>query len=771
MARGTVELRVRGTVQGVGFRPAVWRLATELALDGDVLNDGEGVLIRLAGPRRAIKEFEARLPVEAPKLARIDAIERRTVGGPIDHDGFRIAASRGGIVATAIVPDAATCAACLSEIAMPGERRFRYPFTNCTQCGPRLTIIESAPYDRATTTMRGFAMCPACRTEYLDPADRRFHAQPIACPICGPRLALSHVDGRATDASDPIVATAELIATGGIVAVKGLGGFHLACNATSQAAVSELRRRKRRAGKPFAVMMRDLAMVGRHCVLGPLEAMLLSAPEAPIVVLEAAGCGLADAVAPGLPNLGVMLPHTPLHHLLMQALGRPAVMTSGNMSDEPQCTDGADARVRLGAIADAVLDHDRSIVGAVDDSVVRVMAGRPAILRRGRGHAPAPIRLPAGFDRTPPVLAMGGELKAAFCLTTRGEAILSHHMGDLESAPTFDAYRLALDRYRHLFDHTPRIVVVDQHPEYLSRKLGESIAEAEGLVLTEVQHHHAHIAACLADNGVALDAEPVLGIALDGLGYGDDGTIWGGEFLLADYRGFRRVGSLEAVAMPGAARAIHEPWRNTLAHIVASIGWDAFEAQLAGTPLHRRFTDKPVVAITSMIRSGLNAPLASSCGRLFDAVAGALGIAFDGQGFEGEAAARLEAMAGARANGAVYPFRFAREQGGLYRLSAGPMWRALVADLAKGTPAGVVATRFHHGLSAALSGMATMLRREHHTGVVALSGGSFQNKLLLESLKGLLEADGVHVLIHAMVPANDGGLALGQAAVAGARSL
>ncbi|MDQ3560659.1 MAG: carbamoyltransferase HypF, partial [Pseudomonadota bacterium] len=471
MASRSIELRVRGMVQGVGFRPNVWRIATELELSGEVLNDAEGVLIRLSGSAAAIEEFGRRMIDEAPPLARIDTIEESVDCKPAAYQGFRIACSRPGPMATAIVPDAATCVACLAEVSSPSERRYRYPFTNCTHCGPRLTIIEAAPYDRANTAMRGFEMCADCSAEYADPADRRFHAQPIACPRCGPRLTLSTIDGRPVDALpgfDAISATADLIGRGHIVALKGLGGFHLACDATNAAAVAELRRRKRRFGKAFAVMMPDLEAGRRYCSVSVAEAALLQSREAPIVLLEAHGREtLPEAIAPGLSSLGIMLPYTPLHHVLMLDLARPAVMTSGNVSDEPQCIDGEDARARLAGIADFVLDHDRPIVSRVDDSVVRLMAGQPAILRRARGYAPAPLLLPKGFAAAPPVLAMGGELKAAFCLVMNGQAVLSQHLGDLENAPTFDDYRRTLDLTLRLFDHRPRICAVDRHPDYL----------------------------------------------------------------------------------------------------------------------------------------------------------------------------------------------------------------------------------------------------------------------------------------------------------------
>jgi hydrogenase maturation protein HypF len=461
----------------------------------------------------------------------------------------------------------------------------------------------------------------------------------------------------------------------------------------------------------------------------------------------------------------------------MQSLARPAVMTSGNLVDEPQCIDGEEARVRLAALADYLLDHDRPIVNRVDDSVVRVMAGAAAVLRRARGYAPAPLRLPDGFAAAPPVLAMGGELKATFCLAMNGQAVLSQHLGDLENAPTFDDYRRTLDLYLGLFDHKPRLLAVDRHPDYLSRKLGESIAATNGIELVEVQHHHAHIAACLADNGIALDHPPVLGIALDGLGFGDDGTIWGGEFLIADYRSYRRVGSLRPVAMPGGAQAVREPWRNTLAHILAIMSWEEFQASFAGTALHGYLATKPVRAVASMIEAGVNSPLTSSCGRLFDAVSGALGVAADAQSHEGEAPALLEALVD-RAEletipaSAAYGFAVLPNGFGVSRLDPAPMWRALLADLAAGHSNATISARFHRGLAIAIADLSFQLMRDDDAGnTVALSGGSFQNRIVLEEIKRRLEASGVRVLVHSAVPANDGGLALGQAVVASARSL
>jgi len=779
----SLELRVRGMVQGVGFRPTVWRIATELGLVGEVRNDAEGVLIRIAGAPETLERFGQRLVREAPILARIDTIERTTLRDPVEGDGFRIARSRPGMMATAIAPDAATCDDCMVEVLTPSERRFRYPFTNCTNCGPRMTIVESAPYDRANTTMRAFAMCPLCALEYADPSDRRFHAQPIACPSCGPKLTLSRLDREPLVGGldhDVVTATAALISRGAIVAVKGLGGVHLVCDATDPNAVATLRTRKRRFGKAFAVMMPDIETARRWCVLGGLEERLLLSPAAPIVLVQPGGGDqLPDAIAPGLSALGIMLPYTPLHHLLMRELARPAVVTSGNMSDEPQCIDGEEARASLASVADYLLDHDRPIVSRMDDSVLRVMADRPAIFRRARGVAPTPLGLHSSFARSPLILAMGGELKSTFCLIRDGQAILSQHLGDLENASSFDDFRRTLDLYLGLFGHTPRVCAVDRHPEYLSSKLGRERADRDDLALLEIQHHHAHVAACLAENGVALDAPAVLGVVLDGTGLGDDETIWGGEFLHADYREYRRVGALESVAMPGAAQAVREPWRNTLAHILAAMDWSEFDTRFRGTTLHSFLAAKPVATIASMIRTGTNAPLASSCGRLFDAVAGALGIVADRQSHEGEAAARLEALVdpgtlARMADHEAYPFPVEADREGMPRLTAKRMWLSLLADAESGVSASFISTRFHKGLAIAVAGLAADLSRVPEPGaerIVVLSGGCFQNKLLLEGVKRRLEKHGVHVLFHAKVPANDGGLSLGQAVVAAARTV
>jgi hydrogenase maturation protein HypF len=778
-----MEIRVRGRVQGVGFRPTVWRMAHELNLRGEALNDAEGVLVRVGGDAAAVNELLARIEREPPPLARIERIETRAYRGPLPAE-FRIADSRAGEAHTQVAPDAAICAACAAEITGPSERRFRYPFANCTHCGPRLSIVNRVPYDRANTTMAPFVICGACAQEYGNPADRRFHAEAIACPACGPQARLIRFDGRAADFDqrstlDHVDAAHALLQRGEIIAVKGLGGFHLACDATNARTVARLRHLKQRERKPFALMAADVEIMRRYCPVDSHEEALLCRAAAPIVLLRAEGSQrLPEDVAPGLKTLGFMLPTTPLHAMLLQGLDRPVVMTSGNLADEPQATDNEEARRRLAGVAAYALVHDRAIANRVDDSVMRVMGGQPRLLRRARGFAPAPLALPKGFEAAPQLLAMGGELKATFCLVKDSEAILSQHQGDLENAETFDDYRRSLALYAELFDHRPVALVADQHPEYLSAKLARARAASQAIPRIEVQHHHAHITACLAENLYPLDGAPTLGIVLDGIGWGDDGTIWGGEFLLADYRSFRRLGHFKPVAMPGGAQAVREPWRNLYAHLMAAMGWAEFAANFAELELFADLARRPRAILDAMGRNGINTPKASSCGRLFDAVAAALNICRECQAYEGEAAARLEAIVDRKAmpsNGddPAYPFAIANLPG-LPTIDPLPMWRALLGDLMLGAPPSLIAARFHDGLAGIIVAMASKLVRRDDDGglrfdTVALSGGCFQNRVLFEEVVRGLEQEHFRVLTHAQVPANDGGLALGQAAIGAAR--
>jgi len=767
-------IRVSGIVQGVGFRPTVWRLARECGLVGRVWNDAEGVSIHAWGPPESLENLVQRLQTEQPPLSRIERIVRTALGDVEEVPGeFRIVASREGEIRTGVAADAATCPECLAEVLDPANRRYRYPFTNCTHCGPRLSIVRAIPYDRANTSMAVFPMCPRCRAEYEDPADRRFHAQPNACGDCGPRVWLVAADGKALppdEGCDAIETAARLIREGGILAIKGIGGIHLACDAGNDTAVDRLRARKHRYHKALALMARDIEMVARYAQVSEQEATLLHDRAAPIVVLNAAGESLANGVAPGQNTLGFMLPYTPLHHLLMQDMTRPLVLTSGNRSDEPQTIDNADARRRLERIADYYLLHDRDIVNRLDDSVLRVADGQPRFLRRARGYAPQPILLPAEFAGAGPLLAMGGELKNTFCLLKAGRAILSQHIGDLEDAMTFRNYLHNLELYRGLFDHRPACIAVDKHPDYFSTRLGWELAQADGVQLVEVQHHHAHVAACLAEHTVPLDTDPVLGVVLDGLGFGEDGTFWGGEFLRADYSGFRRLARFRPIPMPGGAQAMREPWRNTWAHLNTAFGWEQVRDRYPDLDIVRSLETKPLKGLQTMAGKGLNSPMASSCGRLFDAVAAALGVCRERVSHEGQAAMELESLAAPEfhreaGNGYSHELR----EGEIGTLEWRRLWDGLLEDLHRGVAPATIAARFHQGLALAVAETAVALCQESGLDTVVLGGGVFQNRLLLEGVVGALRRADVRVLSPEKVPANDGGLALGQAAIAAAR--
>ncbi len=742
---------------------------------GEVLNDGAGVLIRTNSDADGIAAFVARIRREAPPLSRIEAVHTATLGAPLAFDSFNIAESVPGENRTRVAPDAAICAACRAEILDPNERRFGHPFATCTHCGPRFSIVRAVPYDRARTTMANFPMCEACAREYGDPRDRRFHAQPIACAACGPHVWLEGVDGSGVlQGREAIDAAAASVRGGRIVALRGLGGFHLVCDAVDAGAVRRLRDRKHRYGKPFALMARDLEMVGQCAAPTPLERRLLESAEAPIVLLRNTGrATLPDEVAPGLDVLGFMLPYTPLHVLLMERLDRPVVMTSGNVSHEPQVVDNEEARSKLAGVADHLLLHNRDIANRIDDSVVRVVASRPRLVRRARGYAPAALALPEGFNEAPDLLAYGGELKSTFCIVKDGTAVLSQHQGDLEDMATFDDYQKHLRLYSQVYDHAPRLLVADKHPEYLSTKLAEETAVTQGLSLVRVQHHHAHVASCMAENGVGLDQGPVLGIALDGLGLGDDGTFWGGEVLLADYRGYRRLGALLPVAMPGGVQAIHEPWRSLYAHLVAAFGWEHFSSRFSRLALCRRLQDKPLDVLARMLAGNINVPRASSCGRLFDAVAAALGMCFDRADHEAQGAMELEAAAArCRAGESVtgYPFNVVLGDTGFRHLDAAPMWEALARDLAEGLSVERMAARFHRGLAVGVAALVRAVRVADAASVTTavLSGGCFQNASLLEDVVRLLEAEGLTCLSHERVPSNDGGIAFGQAVIGAA---
>ncbi|WP_420411556.1 carbamoyltransferase HypF [Roseibium sp.] len=765
-----LQVRITGLVQGVGFRPFVWRLANEECLTGHVLNDAAGVLAEVWGAPVHVDRFLDRLKSDCPPLARIDSIETKLLpedSGPPPQD-FRIISSASGAVATGIVPDAATCPNCVAEIFDPADRRSGYAFTNCTHCGPRLSIVTGIPYDRASTSMAPFIMCTECQSEYDNPVDRRFHAQPNACTTCGPKL-WCEVGGANVKTDDPIAWAADRIAAGDIIAIKGIGGFHLATDATSTQAVDRLRDRKNRPHKPLAVMVQNLEQARTYCHVSDDEAELLKDKAAPIVLLRVRDDlevfpGLSKSLAPDLTQCGVMLPYTPLHHLLMAAVPGPIVMTSGNLSEDPQVIGNQEAAAKLAQIADGFLLHDREIVNRLDDSVMRVDRSGPVILRRARGLAPAPLRLTDAFKGAPSVLALGGELKSTFCLLRDGQAVVSQHMGDLENRRVLEDFEKNRDLYRQIYVFEPNRIAIDAHPDYLSSQIGRRLAADKNIPLIEVQHHHAHLAACLAEHGISPEADPSLAIVLDGSGLGSDGTIWGGEILVGDYKGFDRAGHFLPVPLPGGAAAVREPWRNLAAHFHVAFG-DDWQNQPGFAWLRQRFKDKNLSVISQMIRNGLNAPLSSSAGRLFDAVAAAIGVCPDRQSYEGQTGALLETLARPYLTDcAPYPVDVSNGNPAVFSWAS--FWEALLKDLQNGVAPGQVSARFHLGLIQALSRTAAKLAGERSISRIVLSGGVLQNAILADGLIKNLTETGFEVLLPRQFPANDGGLSLGQAVIA-----
>ncbi|GAB7184737.1 hydrogenase maturation factor HypF [Kitasatospora sp. Ki12] len=756
------RVAVRGLVQGVGFRPFVFTLAGELGLAGSVTNTGEGVLAEVEGSREAVEAFCRRVAGDAPPLAQVASVEHEPLAAT-GATGFAITPSRtDGPRATLIPPDVAVCADCLAELTDPADRRHRHPFISCTNCGPRHTIVTGLPYDRADTTMAGFPMCADCAREYTDPADRRFHAQPVACHACGPTLALVR-PGRAARLAgeEALTGARRLLAAGAVLAVKGIGGYHLACDARDAAAVGLLRRRKRRGDKPFALMARDLATVEGLLPLGPVERELLTGPVRPIVLLRRTGAPSAavDAVAPRSPDLGVMLPYTPLHHLLLAAPGPDLlVMTSANLSGEPIVTDDREALERLAPLVDGWLTHDRPIHVPCEDSVVRVVDGEQLPLRRSRGYAPLPLPLPVPVR---PALAVGGDLKNAFALARDGYAWLSGHIGDMDDLATLRAFDRAVEQLGTVSGVRPELLVADRHPGYRSVRHAER--NAAGRPVRRVQHHHAHIAAVMAEHGLD-GGRPVLGLAFDGTGYGEDGAIWGGEVLLADYDGFRRLAHLGYVPLPGGDAAVERPYRTALAHLrAAGLPWTA------GLPAVEACPGEELRLLERQLELGLNCVPTSSMGRLFDAVSSLAGICHRA-GYEAQAAVELEAAAaefGWAEFGPAGAYRFglpARGDG--WTADPGPVLAAVVADVAAGAPAGLVAARFHAAVADLARRVCAAVRERYGTTTVALSGGVFANALLSSACARGLGEDGFTVLRHRRVPPNDGGLALGQLMVA-----
>ncbi len=750
--RVRVSVTIRGAVQGVGFRPFVFRLAGECGLGGAVRNSPGGVFIEAEGEERAVRDFLLRLESEKPPLAFILSLESRFLD-PVGSDRFVIGPSdESGEKSAIVLPDVATCADCLREIFDPADRRHLYPFTNCTNCGPRFSIIESLPYDRSRTTMKGFVQCERCLAEYEDPSDRRFHAQPNACPECGPRLELWDGEGRPLAAAHAaLLGGAEAIGEGKIVALKGLGGFHLVVDARNEEAVARLRERKGREEKPLAVMAPSIESAREICRVSGAEERLLRSPESPIVLLKKdAARAVAPSVAPGNPNLGVLLPYTPLHHILLHELGRPIVATSGNLSDEPICIDEREAVDRLRAVADIFLVHDRPIRRHVDDSIARVVLGRELVLRRARGYAPLPIML---RKEVPETLAVGAHLKSAVAVARGREVFVGQHIGDLETRESLEAFRRSIRSLSELHGIRPRLVACDLHPEYFSTRF----AEETGLPLVRVQHHHAHVLSCMAENELE---GPVLGVAWDGTGYGTDGSVWGGEFLHLKGGGFRRAGRIRPFRLPGGEAAVREPRRSAAGVLYEIFGDSLFERE--ELPVNSAFTAEERAVVRRMLSRALNAPVTSSAGRLFDAVASLARIR-QKMSFEGQAAMELEfALAGVETDDR-YSITLADSESGPFLVDWEPLIRGILADVSAGVEPGVISARFHNALAAVIVEAAERVGEER----VVLSGGCFQNEYLLRNSVLRLRSGGFRPYWHQRVPPNDGGIALGQAAAAG----
>lgn len=737
-----VRLIIRGAVQGVGFRPFIYRLATELGLNGWVLNSAQGVFIEVEGKSETLQQFVRRVQTDKPPRAFIQSMEQ-SVLDPVGYPSFEIRHSEeSGEKSALILPDIATCPDCLRELFDPSDRRYLYPFTNCTNCGPRYSIIEALPYDRPNTTMKAFTMCPRCCEEYENPLNRRFHAQPNACPECGPHLELWDEKGVClAKYHEALLRAAEAIREGRIVAVKGLGGFHLVVDARNDAAVRRLRERKRREEKPFALMYPTLEMVTAHCEVNEGEERVLRSPESPIVLLRRKEEeAVAPSVAPNNPYLGVMLPYTPLHHLLMRELGFPIVATSGNLSDEPICTDEHEALHRLAGVADLFLVHNRPIARHVDDSVVRVLMGRELVLRRARGYAPLPVLVK---EPLPPLLAVGAHLKNTVALSVGRQVFISQHIGDLETPQALDAFRRVIADVKGLWEHQPQAVACDMHPDYLSTQA----AHGMGLPMVQVQHHVAHILSCMAENELE---PPVLGVSWDGTGYGSDGTIWGGEFLILREQGWERFAHLRPFRLPGGDRAIKEPRRSALGVLYEMFGDGAFDL------LQQAFTESERRLLRRMLQQGVNTPTTSSAGRLFDAVASLAGVR-QGVNFEGQAAMELEFLTHGVRTDETYPFSLS--EGASPRvLDWSPIIQAVLQDIQEGVSPSLIAARFHNTLVEMTVAVACAAGLER----VALSGGCFQNAYLTERAVRRLTEEGFRPYWHQRVPPNDGGIALGQ---------
>lgn len=761
MARRIDEIRrridVEGIVQGVGFRPYVFRLATERDLAGNISNTSCGVTIEVQGVSDRVDDFLTRLPVEAPPLSRITGVTVTAIPSLDERDFLILPSRRGERVQTLISADVATCEDCLREMFDPADRRHRYPFINCTNCGPRFTIVRDIPYDRPYTSMASFPMCPECQGEYDDPLNRRFHAQPNACWKCGPQVELWGIDGKQIECGDPVAEAASLLRTGAIIAVKGLGGFHLAVDATNADAVHRLRERKRRIEKPFAVMVPDLAAAEECCDLDETSRRALVSTQRPVVLLPwRRPSAIVEEVAPRNAYLGVFLPYTPLQHLLFaEGNFRALVMTSANLSEEPIVIDNADAVQRLSPLADRLLVHNRDILLRCDDSVVRVSAGRERQVRRSRGFVPVPVFL---REEVPAILAVGGELKNTVCLTKGKQAFLSQHVGDTENVESYKFFEDVIAHLRNILEIEPAVIACDLHPNYFSTQWA---LKQQGVEVVGVQHHHAHIASCMAEN--QLDGR-VIGFALDGTGYGTDGHIWGGEVLVGGYHEFERAAHFEYVPLPGGEAAIREPWRMGVSYLAHHYGSEfaAFDI-----PFVRNLNRPKTMLLLKMIERRVNSPLTSSCGRLFDAVSALAGVRQQ-VNYEGQAATELEAVILENGDDA-YPLDIVRDGDG-WIICTRQLFAALISDLTHQLPIGTISRRFHNGLVRTFTTLAELVRQKQGLERVCLSGGTFQNVYLLEHLQSGLQSRGFQVFTHSEVPAGDGGLSLGQALVAAHRA-
>jgi hydrogenase maturation protein HypF len=773
---------IGGIVQGVGFRPFVFRLANELDLSGWVRNSPAGVEIELQGTADALAICERSLTDLAPPLAEITSRSAENIH-IIDECGFAVLPSTDGERNIQVAPDSALCSDCLRELFDPADRRYRYPFITCTNCGPRYSIITGTPYDRPKTTMAAFPLCSDCQREYQDPADRRFHAQPIACPACGPQVRLVKASGEVGLEGDAAILQAiVLLKQGHILAIKGIGGYHLAVNACDDQAVRRLRKRKKRDEKPFAIMAADLATAHKLALLNEMEERLLTGPESPIVIVRrTSDCPVSALSAPGNDWLGLILPYAPLHHLLLRDDFTALIMTSANISDEPICFEDDDALRRLADIADYFLVHNRPIHIRSDDSVMRVFQGRPLFYRRARGYAPRGIKLPYAV---PGLLAVGAELKGAVCLAHGQRAFLSQHIGDLQNSSTYDSFRHTITHLCGILEIKPTVVACDLHPDYLSSLFAEeycsTTSSAPGyqrdaeeatktdagsrvpMTLYRVQHHHAHMASCMAENG--LDGE-VIGIIFDGTGYGSDGTVWGGEFLTGGYDGFRRAGHLHPLPLPGGDAAVREPWRMALAYLHQAMGKTAFSLD---HPVARRMNDTEKDIFAAMLEKGINTSLTTSCGRLFDAVAALLNVR-QVVSYDGQAAIELETLAETSNDSEKYEFEISLHSGGLFQLELAPVIKAIWTDLQTGVSSADIARRFHTTLAYASVDVCERIAEGSNIKQIVLSGGVFQNRLLSEMVYTGLTGRGLQVFTHRLVPPNDGGIALGQAAIAGRR--